>query len=116
MKYQGKINNHTTQIDTSQFIKEGESIEERLRKVIISGEPIDTNVTPEIYQTRGEGVDPLCDIRTDKMELAQQAFDTYTKTHMLARANRDDMGNKNAEEFSYVTDENGNIIENKVEK
>ena len=116
MKYQGKINNHITQIDTSQYIREGESIEERLRKVTLSGEPIDTNVTPEIYQERKDGVDPLCDIRTDKMELAQQAFDTYTKTHMLARANRTDMGSKNASEFTYVTDEDGNIIENKVEK
>lgn len=116
MKFQGKVTNHKTQIDTSQFIREGESIEERLRKVTISGEPIDTNVTPEIYQERKDGVDPLCDIRTDKMELAQQAFDTYTKTHMLARANRGDMGSKNAEEFTYVTDENGNIVENIVDK
>lgn len=92
----------------------GESLEQKLRRVVESGEPIDMDMTPEIYQERSAGVDPMCDIRTDKMQLAQDACDSITRTHMLARANRGDMGNKKVEEFTYITDTDGNIVKNPI--
>lgn len=93
-------------------IQEGESIEKKLQRIYSSGEPINLEFTPEIYQERKAGVDPMCDIRTDNMAMAQQAADQITRAHWLARSNRDDFGKKNAEDFTYVTDSNGNIVKN----
>lgn len=104
-----------SKINTSHNLREGESIEQTLRRITASGEVIETDASPEIFQERNAGVDPLCDIRTDKMEMAQAAFDKVTRTHLLARANKDDFGKKELEDFSFVTDENGNIVENKHE-
>lgn len=115
MKYNNKNIRVSTQINTGE-IREGQSIEEMLRAMKASKTPIDVETTPEIFQERSAGVDPMCDIRTDKMELAQQACDKITRTHLLARANRGDFGKKKAEEFSYVTDTNGNIVENPTVK
>lgn len=115
MRYKNKNIRVTTQM---QFVdlREGQSIEEMLRAMKASKTPMDVETAPEIFQERSAGVDPMCDIRTDKMELAQQACDKITRTHLLARANRGDFGKKKAEEFSYVTDTNGNIVENPVLK
>ena len=112
MRYTKKNIRVSTQINTTEFLREGESIESKLRKIVASQEPIDIEMTPEIYQERSAGVDPMCDIRTDKMALAQDACDSITRTHLLARANKNDMGTKKQEEFTYVTDSNGNIVKN----
>lgn len=114
MKYKGKKICVSTQINTNaQTTREGKSIEEMLRQMKANKEPLeDGNFTGEIFQERSAGVDPMCDIRTDRMQLAQDACDSITRTHLLARANRGDMGNKKAEEFTYVTDTDGNIIKN----
>lgn len=53
---------------------DGESIEEKMRKVTSSKEPID-NVAPLIYTDRKEGVLPQYDHRTDRFELAREATD-----------------------------------------
>lgn len=98
-----------SQINTSHLLREGESLEERLRRITISKEPIDTNQSPEIYQERNAGVDFACDIRTDRFAIAQGAMDTYTKTHMLARENKPNFGKQ--EGFTPVIDENGNIVQ-----
>lgn len=103
-----------TQMDNTCAMAEGETIEKKLRRLVESGEPLDMDKAGLIYQERKSGVDPMCDIRTDRMEMAQQARDQITRTHMLARANREDMGKKKAEEFTYVTDTNGNIVKNEV--
>ena len=114
MKYKGKKIRVGTQINTNaQTTREGKSIEQMLRQMKANKEPLeDGSFTPEIFQERSAGVDPMCDIRTDKMALAQEACDSITRTHLLARANRGDMGNKKAEEFTYVTDTEGNIVKN----
>lgn len=112
MKYNGKNIYTPTQINTTFALREGESMESKLRRLTASNEPIDVDIAPEIYQERRTGVDPMCDIRTDRMQLAQDACDSITRTHMLARANREDFGKKKAEEFTYVTDSDGNIVKN----
>lgn len=112
MRYTNKNISHSTQIDTSINIREGESMEEKLRRLTISKEPIEVDFTPEIYQERRAGVDPMCDIRTDKFEVAQAATDKISRTYALARHNRDDFGKKKAEEFTYVTDTDGNVVKN----
>ena len=58
---------------------EGQSIEEKMRKVIESKEPID-NVAPLIYTDRKDGVLPQYDHRTDKWEIARQAKDRISAT------------------------------------
>lgn len=95
-------------INTANQLREGESLEERLRRVTINKEPIDTNQSPEIYQERNAGVDFACDIRTDRFDIAQSAMNTYTKTHMLARENKPNFGKKDG--FTTVLDEKGNIV------
>ena len=112
MRVQQKFIRKRTCINTANTLREGESIEQKLRRINQTKEPVDVEMTPEIYQERSAGVDPMCDIRTDKMQLAQEACDAITRTHLLARANRGDMGKKKQEEFTYVTDTNGNIVKN----
>ena len=112
MIYGKKLITTHTQINTSKNVQEGETLEEKLARMTINEEVVDLTSVPPIYQERRAGVDPMCDIRTDRMQLAQDACTKITRTHMLARANREDMGKKKAEEFTYVTDTNGNIVKN----
>lgn len=51
---------------------EGESIEQKIARIIESGEPIDA-AAPIIYTDRKDGVLPEYDIRTDRWEIAQDA-------------------------------------------
>lgn len=62
-------------------LEEGESIEEKVRKITETNEPID-NVAPMIYTDRKDGVQPQYDIRTDRWEIAQQAMDKVTATEI----------------------------------
>lgn len=112
MRVQKKNIRIVSQINTNKYLRAGKSIEEILRQYKADKSPIDIDTVTEIWQERSAGVDPMCDIRTDRMELAQRACDQISRTHMLARANRGDMGEKKHEEFTYVTDTNGNIVKN----
>lgn len=78
---------------------ESESLEEKLRKVTLSNEPIDSTA-PIIYTPRKDGVRAEMDIRTDRFEIAQQAMDKVTKS-MIAR--RENVGEKTSIE-TPVTD------------
>ena len=53
---------------------EGESIEEKVQKLIENNEPI-TDGAPIIYTEKKDGVLPQYDIRTDKWDIAQSAMD-----------------------------------------
>lgn len=115
MIYGKKKISQNTQLDNTCAIREGETIEKKLARLVSNDESIEMDMTPEIYQERNAGVDPFCDIRTDRMAMAQEAQDNITRTHLLARANREDMGKKKADEFTYVTDTNGNIVKNPIQ-
>lgn len=54
--------------------KEGEYIEEKVRRITESGEPIEDGA-PIIYTERKDGVNPAYNIRTDRWEIAQDAME-----------------------------------------
>ena len=53
--------------------KEGEYIEEKVRRIVESGEPIEDGA-PIIYTERKDGVRPEYNIRTDRWDIAQDAM------------------------------------------
>ena len=61
------------------FLEAGESIEEKMRRVTQTNEPID-NTAPITYTERKDGVRPEFDFHTDKWEYAQNAMGKVTKT------------------------------------
>lgn len=64
--------------------KEGESIEEMLRKATGDNDPI-KNTAPLIYTERKQGVLPEYDHRTDRFEIARQATDRVHGTRAASR-------------------------------
>jgi len=75
-----------TTIELNQSI-EGETIEAKIRRVTNNKEPI-TDGAPIIFTERKDGVKPEYDIRTDRFELAVEATDLMTKTHLSKREER----------------------------
>lgn len=65
-------------------IYEAESIEEQLRRVTTSNEPIDTSA-PIMYTPRKDGVLPQTDIRTDRFDIAIDAMDKVSASFMARR-------------------------------
>lgn len=63
---------------------EGESIEQKMERVIENNEPI-TDSAPIIYTERQNGVLPEYDIRTDRFEIAIDAMDKVSATHYAKR-------------------------------
>ena len=56
----------------------GQSIEDRCKKLVETGEPI-KDTTPLIYTPKEKGVMPQYDVRTDKWDIAQNAMDRVNK-------------------------------------
>lgn len=94
---------YKTQINTVANLREGQSIEEVMR-INTTNKVQPSPILPELYQKRNEGIDPLCDIRTDKFEMAMQAMDKVTRLHLLASQNKDKMGKS---DNTWITDEDG---------
>lgn len=88
----------TTQI-TVVLDQKGESIEEMLRRIRDSKEPIQANAKI-LYFDRKDGVMPFCDIRSDRFDYAMQATN---KLHATAYAQR-------MTEDGYTQDEKGHWI------
>lgn len=65
----------------------GETIEQKIFRIINNREPI-SDGAPLIYQERKDGVQPEYDIRTDRMEVALEAFDTAAKSYKARREER----------------------------
>lgn len=104
--YPKKTNYQRTQINTTDFLREGQSIEEVMR-INTANKQQPAAILPEIYQERNEGVDPLCDIRTDKFDMAIEAMDKVTRAHLLASQNKDKMGKS---DNTWITDDDGNPL------
>lgn len=66
---------------------EGESIEQKMRRITQNKEPI-TDGAPLIYTERKNGVDPAYDIRTDRFELAVEKMDVVHRTNLARREER----------------------------
>lgn len=75
--------------------KEGEYIEEKVRRITENGEPIEDGA-PIIYTERKDGVNPAYNIRTDRWEIAQDAMEQVgkNKSKIIAMkiAQRDNTG------------------------
>ena len=54
--------------------KEGEYLEEKVRRITENGEPIEDGA-PIIYTERKYGVNPAYNIRTDRWDIAQDAME-----------------------------------------
>lgn len=63
---------------------EGETIEQKMERVIENNEPI-TDSAPIIYTERADGILPQYDVRTDRFEIAIDAMDKVSKTHVAKR-------------------------------
>lgn len=66
---------------------EGETIEQKIRRVTQNKEPIQDGA-PIIYTERKDGVKPEYDIRTDRFELAVEAMGNLHKDHIAKREER----------------------------
>jgi hypothetical protein len=62
---------------------EGERIEDKIFRIVNNGEPIEDRA-PIIYQERKAGIDPSCNIRTDRWEVAIESMEALSK-HKVAK-------------------------------
>jgi len=83
-----------TQIDTTINNMDGETIEQKVTRLVQNKEPIKDG-SPIIYTDRKEGVNPAYHVRTDRWEIAIDALDRLTKSK---QAKRDDLYKKDKEE------------------
>lgn len=60
-------------------IYEGESIETKCARVLQNNEPI-TDTAPIIYTAKEDGVLPAYNIRTDRFDIAMDAYDKISKS------------------------------------
>lgn len=76
MKYSfpSKNNNRLKSVE----IYEGESIETKCARVLQNKEPI-TDTAPIIYTAKEDGVLPAYNIRTDRFDIAMDAYDKITR-------------------------------------
>lgn len=64
---------------------EGESIEEKVERIVTNNEPI-SDTAPMIYTEKAQGVMPAYNIRTDRFDVAIEAT---SKIEMARQAKRD---------------------------
>lgn len=69
---------------------EGESIEEKMERVINNNEPIEDGA-PIIYTERKDGVQAEYNIRTDRFDLAVDATDIISRDKIAKRQSRIDL-------------------------
>ena len=65
-------------------VTEGETIEQKMERILHNGEPI-TDGAPEIYTERRDGVGAQYNIRTDRWEVATDAMDLKSKNVQAKR-------------------------------
>lgn len=73
-------------IKTNYEYQEGESIEDKVRRITENNEPI-TDGAPIIYTNRDDGVLPAYNIRTDRWEVAQAAMDAVNQANLAKSKN-----------------------------
>lgn len=74
----------TIQVNTSYA---GERIEEKINRIVNNKEPI-SDGAPLIYTDRSEGIKAETNIKTDRWEIAVEAMDYVSKSHMAKREER----------------------------
>jgi hypothetical protein len=73
-------------IKTNYEYQEGESIEDKVRRITENNEPI-TDGAPIIYTNRDDGVLPAYNIRTDRWDVAQSAMDAVNQANLAKSKN-----------------------------
>lgn len=73
-------------IKTNYEYQEGESIENKVRRITENNEPI-TDGAPIIYTSREDGVLPAYNIRTDRWDVAQAAMDAVNQANLAKSKN-----------------------------
>lgn len=71
---------------TNYEYQEGETIENKVRRITENNEPI-TDGAPIIYTNRDDGVLPAYNIRTDRWEIAQAAMDAVNQANLARSKN-----------------------------
>ena len=71
---------------TNYEFQDGESIEDKVRRITENNEPI-TDGAPIIYTNRDDGVLPAYNIRTDRWEIAQEAMDAVNQANLAKSKN-----------------------------
>lgn len=71
---------------TNYEYQEGESIENKVRRITENNEPI-TDGAPIIYTNREDGVLPAYNIRTDRWEVAQAAMEAVNQANLAKSKN-----------------------------
>ena len=71
---------------TNYEYQEGESIENKVRRITENNEPI-TDGAPIIYTNRDDGVLPAYNIRTDRWEIAQAAMEAVNQANLAKSKN-----------------------------
>lgn len=92
-----KIPKYMNSILTSVELVEGETIEQKVERLVENKEPIKDGA-PEIFTDRKEGVLSAYNIRSDRWEIACDAMDKVEGSHRAKRENK-------GAEMSVVKDE-----------
>lgn len=71
---------------TNYEFQDGESIENKVRRITENNEPI-TDGAPIIYTNREDGVLPAYNIRTDRWDIAQEAMDAVNQANIAKSKN-----------------------------
>lgn len=90
---------------TNYEFQEGESIENKVRRITENNEPI-TDGAPIIYTNREDGVLAAYNIRTDRWEIAQQAMEAVNQANLAKSKNygKIEQQEKNALESKEIGD------------
>lgn len=98
-----KFRNYSTSLENPELF-EAESLEQKLRRVSATGEPIEAEVDL-IFQERSDGIDASCDIRTDRFDMALEAADSITKSYLAMREKKTEVVKpEDANEVTYITE------------
>lgn len=84
MNRKNVIKNNSVFVNSSYL---GETLEQKVRRITVNREPI-TDAAPQIYTDRKDGVIPDYDIRTDRFDVAVEAMDKVSKSHLARRQER----------------------------
>lgn len=90
---------------TNYEYQEGESIENKVRRITENNEPI-TDGAPIIYTNRDDGVLPAYNIRTDRWDVAQAAMEAVNQANLAKSKNygKIEQQEKNALESKEIGD------------
>lgn len=93
-------------------IKEGETIESKVKRIVESKEPI-SDTSPIIYTNRDDGVIAGYNIRTDRFDVALSAMDTVNKAKIATRNGKNKVeesdSNKEIESNTDMQANNNNV-------